>query len=277
MPQIAVAQDGQPAPRRARTAFGADRHVMRGRRRVVHRSAPLAVDADAGIDAHVDQVDDQVDQHEQEGDQQQVGGHHRDVGILHGLDEHQPHARPLEHGFRDDGKGDDQAELQADDGDHRHQRVAQGMAEVDGAVRQAAGAGELDVVGAQYLQHLGAHQARDQRHLEQTERDGRQHQRLEPRYRQQTGAPEADGRHLAAAERGEPAELHGEQVDQQDADQEGRQRDADQRDGQEHLRQPAVAVDARVDAHRDAEHHGEQGGRQRQLEGGRETARRSCR
>ena len=47
-----------------------------------------------------------------------------------------------------------------------------------GAVGQAAGAGELDVVGAQHLQHLRAHQAHDQRHLEQAERDRRQDQRL---------------------------------------------------------------------------------------------------
>ena len=31
---------------------------------------------------------------------------------------------------------------------------------------QAAGPRELDVVGAQHLQHLGAHQPHDQRHLE---------------------------------------------------------------------------------------------------------------
>ena len=50
--------------------------------------------------------------------------------------------------------------------------------------------------------------------------------------------PEADAHHLAAAEGGQHAEPHGEDVDQQDADQEGRQRDADQRHGEEDLRQP---------------------------------------
>ena len=122
------------------------------------------------------------------------------------------------------------AELQPDDGDHRHQRVLQRMAEIDGAVRQAAGAGELDVVGAQHLEHLGAHQPRHQGHLEQAERDRRQHQRLEAGGREQAGAPEADAHDLAAPEGGQHAERHGEDVDQQDADQEGRQRDADQRD-----------------------------------------------
>ena len=40
--------------------------------------------------------------------------------------------------------------------------------------------GELDVVGAQHLQHLGPHQAHDQRHLEQRQRHGWQDERLQP-------------------------------------------------------------------------------------------------
>jgi hypothetical protein len=70
------------------------------------------------------------------------------------------------------------AELQPGDGDHRHQRVLQRVAEVHRAVGQAARAGELDVVGAQHLQHLGAHQAHDQRQLEHRQRDRRQDQVL---------------------------------------------------------------------------------------------------
>jgi hypothetical protein len=45
------------------------------------------------------------------------------------------------------------------------------MAEIDGPVGEAAGTGELDVVGAHHLEHLGAHQAHDQGELEQAERD----------------------------------------------------------------------------------------------------------
>ena len=54
------------------------------------------------------------------------------------------------------------------------------MAEMDGAVRQAAGAGEADVVGPQHLEHLGAHEAGHEGHLEQAERDRRKHQGLKP-------------------------------------------------------------------------------------------------
>jgi len=47
----------------------------------------------------------------------------------------------------DDGEGDDAAELQPRDRDDRHERVLERVPEVDGAVRQPARAGELDVVG----------------------------------------------------------------------------------------------------------------------------------
>ena len=142
-------------------------------------AAGTALDAQARVDGVVQQVDDEVDDDEHQRDEAQVGGHHRDVGELHRLDEQQPHAGPLEHRLGDDRERDDRAELQADDRDHRHQRVLERVAEVDRAVGKAAGARELDVVGAQHLEHLRAHQAHDQRQLEQRQRDRGQDQRLE--------------------------------------------------------------------------------------------------
>jgi hypothetical protein len=85
----------------------------------------------------------------------------------------------LEHRLGDDGKRDDRAELQADDRDHRDQRVLERMSEVDRPIRQAAGARELDVVGAQHLEHLRAHEAHDEGHLDERQRDRRQDQRFE--------------------------------------------------------------------------------------------------
>ena len=82
--------------------------------------------------------------------------------------------------------------------------LLQRMAEMDGAVRQAAGAGEADVVGAQHLQHLGAHEPRHQGHLEQAERDRRQDQRLETGDREEAGRPPADLHDLAAPEGRQP-------------------------------------------------------------------------
>jgi hypothetical protein len=69
--------------------------------------------AQARVDHKVQQVHGQVHGHKDQRNQAQVGRHHRDVGKLHRLDEQEAHARPLEHGLGDDGKGDQRPELQA--------------------------------------------------------------------------------------------------------------------------------------------------------------------
>ena len=189
--------------------------------------------------------------HEHERDEAQVRRHHRDVGEVDRLDEQQAHAGPLEHGLGDDRERDDAAQLQAGDRDHGHQRVLERVAEMDRAVGEPAGARELDVVGAQHLEHFRAHEPHDQRHLEQRQRDRRQDQRLQPALGQEAGRPPAERHRVAAAERRQPAQLHGEDEDQQDADQERRQADADQRRRQQDLREPAVASQRRVDAERE--------------------------
>ena len=145
------------------------------------------------------------------------------------------------------------AQLQADDGHDRHQRVLQRMAEMDGAVGQPARAGELDVVGAQHFEHLRAHQPHDQRELEDGERHRRQDDVMPALGREQAGGPPAELHGVAAAEAGEPAEQHGEHQDQQDADQEGGQRHAQQGDRQEHLAQEAAAPQRRIHAHGNAD------------------------
>src|SRR6185437_12446517 len=226
----------------------------------------VAVDAQARIDGVIEQIDDEVDEDEEEGDEHEIGRHHRDVGEADRLDDEETHAGPLEDGLGDDGEGDDGAELQPGDGDDRDQRVLEGMAEIDGAVGEAAGARELDVVGAQHLKHLGADEAHDQRHLEEAEGDRRHDQRSEPVGGEKSSRPPADRHGRAAPEGGQPAEDDGEDEDEQDADEKGRQRDADQRDGEEDLRQKGMAVQPGIDAHRDAEEEGEGGGDEAQLE-----------
>src|SRR5216683_2313118 len=139
----------------------------------VSRHARATLAAQPRIDGEIEQIDGKVDQHEEQPDQQQISRHHRDVGELHRLDEELSDARPGEHRLRDDGEGDQGAELQARHGDHRHQRVLECMAEIDGSVGEAASARELDVVGAHHLQHFRAYQTHDQGELEQAERDRR--------------------------------------------------------------------------------------------------------
>src|SRR5574343_1319302 len=142
------------------------------------------------------------------------------------------------------------------------------MAEMDGAVGQAAGAGKLDVVGAQHLQHLGTYQPHDQRDLEDGQRDGRQHDVVPALERQQAAGPPVDVHHLTTPEAGEPAQSHGEQQDQQDADQEGGQRDPQQGQGHEHLADEGAAAQGGIDTHRDADQQSQSGGDECQFQRG---------
>ena len=84
--------------------------------------------------------------------------------------------------------------------------------------RQPLGAGGADIVLAQHVDHRGAHHARIPAGAEDAEGERRQDQM---------------GEGAVAADR-EPAELHGEDVEQQEADDELRRRDADE--GERHQR-----------------------------------------
>src|SRR5580658_5567874 len=79
----------------------------------------LGAEAQPRIDQVIEQIDGQIDDHEEERDQHQIGRHDRNIGESHGLDEHQPHPRPLEHGLGDDRERDQLAELETDHGHHR--------------------------------------------------------------------------------------------------------------------------------------------------------------
>ena len=116
---------------------------------------------------------------EKEGDEQEIGRHDRDIDVLNRLQEELTHAGPGEHRLGDDGEGDDRAELQADDRDHRHERVLERVAEMHLTLGEAARSREADVIGAQHFQHLGAHEPHDERHLEERERDRRHDDGLE--------------------------------------------------------------------------------------------------
>src|SRR5579863_6926440 len=93
----------------------------------------IEVNAQARVHGHVDEIDDEVDDHEQRRDQHEIGGHDRNVDVLDRLQEELAHARPGEHRFGDDGEGDDRAELEADNGDHRDQGILERVAEMVGA------------------------------------------------------------------------------------------------------------------------------------------------
>ena len=80
---------------------------------------------------------------------------------------------------------------------------------------------------------------------------------------QQAAAPPAQLDRLPATEAGKPAQPHRKQQDQQDADQEGGQRDPEQRQRHEDLAQERASAQGGIHAHRNAQcqrQHGSNGG-----------------
>jgi len=77
-----------------------------------------------------------------------------------------------------------------------------------------------------------------------------------------------DRHHCAAPKTGQPVQTDREDKDQQDADQEDRQRNPDQAHRHEQPGKPRVAVNARINAHRDADRDRQDRRRERQLHRG---------
>ena len=86
------------------------------------------------IDGKIKQIDCEVDHHEDERNQTQIGRHDRHIGKGDRLNEQEAHTWPLKHGFCDDGKRNEAAQLQARDGHDRHQCVFKRMAKMNGSV-----------------------------------------------------------------------------------------------------------------------------------------------
>src|ERR1700730_912711 len=59
-------------------------------------SANRSMDPDPGIDDHIQQIHDQVDDQENCRDENKVSGHYGNISVLHRLEKHQSHSRPLE-------------------------------------------------------------------------------------------------------------------------------------------------------------------------------------
>jgi hypothetical protein len=135
-----------------------------------------------------------------------------------------------------------------------------------------AGASELDEVGAQHFQHLGADQPHDQRHLEETEGQAGQNQRLDAAQGEEARGPAAaDVHHIAAAERRQPTEPHRKYQNEDDADQERRQRHTHERRREQHLARHAASMKRSPDAERHAECDGDQHRTNAQLQRGRQA------
>ena len=138
-------------------------------------------------------------EHEQRREHRHDGLHERVVAAEDRVHGEPAHARPREDRLRDDRAPEQDAELEADDGDEGDRGVLQRVLVGHHEGADPRGARGAHVVLGQHLEHARARHARDAGHGESAEGHRGQHQRGE----------------TVAARRGKPAEPHREHEDEQ--------------------------------------------------------------
>src|SRR6266545_4339296 len=173
-------------------------------------STVASVIADPRIDQRVQQVDPEIDEHVGRGRDEDDPLHHRVVTPQNRRNDEAAQTRDVEDDLRDDGAPDQHGGRDADDRDDGHERVAKGVDPGDRAVRKPLGLRRADVILLEHLEHAGAADARDQRRLVEAEREGGQHHVPHRAH--------GVGEHRDVARGGQPAEAHGEEVDEVEAE-----------------------------------------------------------
>ena len=158
----------------------------------------------------------------------------RDVALLHRVDDQRAEAGQREGHLDIDRAGEQPDDDDAGGGDDRDQRVAEHVGEGDARRAHAARPGEDDVVLVQLLDHRGARDLHHDRHHRQRERDRRQRQVPEP---VDEAAARPEGR--------EPAEHDAEDVEQEDAGDEGRRGNAEDAEHHHRAVEPRAAPERR--------------------------------
>ena len=93
-----------------------------------HRSSRTCP-SNAGVDHGVDEIGEEVDQHERGGDEQHDALGHEVLAARDRLGGELPETRDAEEVLDDDRSADEGAEVQAEDGDQRERRRAQGVSQ----------------------------------------------------------------------------------------------------------------------------------------------------
>ena len=132
--------------------------------------------ADARIEPRIGDVGQDVGDHDGDADDDEDAHQHRIVAREDRVEGQAADAGPREHRLGQHRAGDQRPQVEADDGDDRQDGVPQRMHQHDAALRHALRAGIGDVFQAQHVDHAGARDPRDQRQVEDRQRDGRQDQ-----------------------------------------------------------------------------------------------------
>src|ERR1035441_6069077 len=183
-------------------------------------------DADAGVGQGIGDVGQQVDGDVGEADGKDASLDQGIIAVGDGGKGEAADAGPGEDRLGDDGAGEQAAELQAKDGEHGNEGVGKRVAENDGMLGQALGAGGADVVLVQLFEHGGAHHAGQDSGQAHAEGDGGENEIEEE-------LPTEDGAGARAGD-GQPAKLDGEDEDEYGAQREvGKRESAERGDAQD--------------------------------------------
>ena len=151
------------------------------------------------VDRGIGEVDEEGDEDHREDQQHHHALDHDQVALADRL-EHQPAEAGQEEDVLDDDRaGEQEGELQPDDGQHRDQRVAERVPAQRLAAGQPLGAGGADEVLAERVDQRRAHHPRQDRGLRQRQRDRRQGQRLQARRGARRPSRESRRRRTSAA------------------------------------------------------------------------------
>src|SRR5215213_3651397 len=205
---------------------------------------------DPWVEECVDDVDHQV--HDDDGQRRDQDGalHDRQVALLDRVVGEAPDARDVEDGLREDRAAEQDAQVEAEDGDDRGDRGAQAVLEDDLPLVEALGAGGADVVLAHHVEQVRAEEARVDRRERGREDEPREQQRRGP-----LDGVVGERRVLARAleDRDELAEVVGEEVDRDEADPVDRRGDGQQGEAHGGSVEDRAPLDGGDDPDRDAD------------------------
>ena len=174
-----------------------------------------------------------------------------------GAHRHAADAGPGEHGLGDDRAAQQEADLQADQRDHRDHGVPQCVTDGDAPVRGALGARGAHIVGAERFEQRRARHARHRSDEHRAQGHGGQDDAEEARCRPNGPVAPLEGQQARAADI----------LDQQQADPEHRHRHAHHRQRHDGAIDQGAATTRRQRAERDAERHRPDQAGQHQLDG----------
>src|SRR5262245_43925384 len=143
-------------------------------------SMPRSPIPDPRIEHGTHDVDHEVDQYVGSAGQEDEALHDGDVTVQDHVDRQPSQALAGEHVLDDDTPAEQRAELEADDGDDRDDRVPERVAKQDHPIRQPLGPRRRDVLLDERLLHPGTSYQRDDGHAVEAEREGRKHEALGP-------------------------------------------------------------------------------------------------